>query len=72
MQEILLKTRYSERVLLKSLKKVKLIFSFELSLFLWTNLSKTKGVWNYSPVYIQAMKQVQKNSFNCDILSDLV
>ena len=46
MQEILLKIKYSERGLSKSLKKVKFIFSFELSPFEWTNFSKTKGVWN--------------------------
>ena len=71
-QEILLTIRYSERGLSKSLKKVKFIFSFEPSPFKWTNLSKTKGVWNYSPVPLQVMKQVQKNSFNRYILSDQV
>ena len=61
MQEILLKARYIERGLSKSLKMGNFIFSFEPSLFQQTKLSKTKGDRNYCPVAIQVTKQVQKN-----------
>ena len=43
MQETLLKFGYFERGLLKSLKKVNLIFSFELNSFKWSGLRKQKG-----------------------------
>ena len=43
MQEIILKLRYFERGLLKSLKNGNFIFSLELSPFQWTKLSKTEG-----------------------------
>ena len=43
MLEILLKIRYFERGLSKSLKKVNFIFSFEPSPFLWENYQKQKG-----------------------------
>ena len=43
MQEILLKIKYFEKELSKSLRKVNFIFSFEPSPFQWTKLSKTKG-----------------------------
>ena len=43
MEEILLKIRYFEGGLLKSFKKVNVIFSFKPSPFQWTKLSKTKG-----------------------------
>ena len=46
MQEILLKVRYFERGLSKSIKKDNFIFSFEPSPFQWARLSKTKGAWN--------------------------
>ena len=71
MQEILLKIRYSERGLSKSLKKVKFIFSFEPSPF-QAKLSKTKMVGNSSTNPLQVMKQLQKNSFIHYILSDQV
>ena len=48
MREILLKIRYFERVLSKSLKKVKVIFSFEPSPFKWKNLLKTRGTIDQS------------------------
>ena len=44
MQEILLKIKYSERGLSKTLKKVNFIFSFEPSPFKWTKLSKKRGL----------------------------
>ena len=44
MQEILLKIKYFERGLSKTLKKVNFIFSFEPSTFKWTKLSKKKGL----------------------------
>ena len=44
-QEILLKIRYFERGLSKTLEKVNFIFSFEPSPFYWTELSKTKWAW---------------------------
>ena len=54
MQEIVLKIRYFEKGLSKSLKKVNFIFSIEPSPFLWTKLSK-KGVLelvtSHSPGY---------------------
>ena len=59
MQEILLKTRYFERGLSKSLKKVNFIFSFEPSPFCL-------------PFALKNMKQIQKNSFIRYILSDQV
>ena len=43
MQEILLKIRYFEKGLPKSLKKVNLIFSFEPSPFNGQNYQKQKG-----------------------------
>ena len=43
MQEILLKVRYFERGLSKSLTKVNFVFSFEPSPFQWTNYQKQKG-----------------------------
>ena len=46
MQELILKERYFERGLSKRLKKGNFIFSFELSPFQWTKLSKTKGASN--------------------------
>ena len=54
----------------KSLKK--------LSSFFWTQfhlmekLSKTKGAWNWWPVGLQVIKQVQKNSFLRYTLSEQV
>ena len=70
MQEILLKIRYFERGLSKTLKKI--IFSIKPSSFKWAKLSKTKRVWNQWPVSLQVTKQVQKNSFISYILSDQV
>ena len=43
MHEIILKVRYFERGLSKSLKQGNFIFSFERSPFQYTKLSKTKG-----------------------------
>ena len=43
MQKILLKIRYFERGLSKSLKKVNFIFSFEPSLFYGQSYQKQKG-----------------------------
>ena len=53
------KIRYFERGLLKSLKKVNFIFSFESSPFEWMKLSKQKGAWNYWPVDLQVTTQVK-------------
>ena len=46
MQKIILKARYFETGLSKSLKKRNFISSFKPSPFIWTRLSKTKGAWN--------------------------
>ena len=46
MQEIILKVRYCERGLSKSLEKGNFLFSFEPSPFQQTKLSKTKEAWN--------------------------
>ena len=46
MQYCLLKIRYFERGLSKSLKKVNFIFPYEPKSFQWTKLSKTKGTCN--------------------------
>ena len=45
MHEIILKVRYFEKGLSKSLKKGNFIFSAEPSPFQLTKLSKTKGAW---------------------------
>ena len=72
MEEIILKARYFERGLSKSLKKGNFLSSFRPSPFQWTKLSKTKGDWNYWPVAIQVTKKVQKNYFITYVLSDQV
>ena len=46
MQEIILKVRYFERGLLKSLKNGNSNFSFKLSPFQLAKLSKTEEAWN--------------------------
>ena len=56
----------------KSLKKVNFVFSFKPSPFSWIKLSKTKGAWYYWPVALQVAKQVKKNVFISNILSDQV
>ena len=65
-------TRYFERGLSKTLKKVNFIFSSKPSPFWCTKLSKTKGAWNWWPIALQVTKKVQKNSFISYILSDQV
>ena len=69
MQEIILKARYFERGLSKSLKKGNFIFSFTPSPFQQTKLSKTKEAWNQWPVTFHVTKQIQKNSFISYVLS---
>ena len=65
MQEILLKIRYFERELSKSLKRVNFIFSFEPSPFIKNN----RGL---ELVGFQVTKQVQRSSFISYILPDQV
>ena len=71
MHENRLKIRRFEKGLSKSLTKVNFIFSFEPSPFKWAKLSKTKGVWNYSPVALQVTK-FRKMPLFVIILSDQV
>ena len=71
MHKIILKVRYFEG-LSKRYKKGNFIFSAEPSPFQQTKLSKTKGTWNKSPAAIQVTKQVQKNSFISNLLSDQI
>ena len=71
MQEILLKIKYFERGLSKSLKKVNFIFSLKPSPFN-DQVIKNKRDLELVTAALQIMKQVQKNSFIRYVLSDQV
>ena len=72
MQEVLSKIRYFERGLLKSLKKVNFIFSFEPSPFLMDKVIINKRGLELVEVALQVTYQVQKYSFVHYILADRV
>ena len=75
MQEIVLKIRYFERGLSKSLKKVNFIFPFEPNPKIMKNKRGLKLVVSHSSGpdknhHIKHIKQVQINSLISDVLPD--
>ena len=60
MQQIILKTRYFERALSKSLKKANFIFSLEPSPFSWTNLSKENSSGTSNKLLFRLRNKIRK------------